>query len=160
MITRRHGGLQRLLSAGLVAVASSLACCGGAVAFAPGPVYSPLLCGRPLTASAVPRQATTAFGGATPQCAPASSSFFGTTVDAAVGGEPAAGRPARQEAAVGVRHLCALGGGSALKSTLRKYGLTAVVTHGAQWTAWMALAFTALASVRAFPLKALAPASV
>jgi hypothetical protein len=158
MRTRRHGGLQRRLSVGLVAAASSLALCGGALAFAPGQVFSPLSCG-PLTSSGVPRQATSAVGGAALQCAPASSSFFGTTVDAAVGGDPAppqaSGRSARQEAAGGVRHLCSLGGGSALKSTLRKYGLTAVVTHGVQWIAWMVLAFTALASVRAFPLKRL-----
>jgi len=53
------------------------------------------------------------------------------------------------------RHLsltevwCHVGGGAGLKTTLRKYGLTAVVTHAAQWSLWMVIGYTALDYVRA-----------
>ena len=156
MIPRRRGGLQRRLGAGLVAAGSALALCGGALAFAPGTTRHAGMASRQ-------QQQTSALGGVALQCAPASSSFFGTTVDAGVPGGPtqsrASGWGARQAAAGGVLSLNALGGGVALKSTLRKYGLTAVVTHATQWAAWMVLGFSALAYVRALPLMCSRPRS-
>ena len=53
------------------------------------------------------------------------------------------------------RHLsltvvwCHVGGSAVLKTTLRKYGLTSVVTHAAQWSLWMVIGYTALDYVRA-----------
>ncbi len=132
-----------------MAAGSALALCGGALAFAPGTTLHAATPSRQ-------QQQSSALSGAALQCAPASSSFFGTTVDAGLPGGPTRSRTsgcgARQEAAAGVLSLNALGGGAALKSTLRKYGLTAVVTHATQWVAWMVLGFSALAYVCAPPL--------
>jgi hypothetical protein len=52
----------------------------------------------------------------------------------------------------GLRGAKALGGGAALKSTLRKYGLAAAVTHTSGWLSWSVLLYTALGYVSARPI--------
>ena len=81
---------------------------------------------------------------ASSRCAGTDKIYFGNKIDV----QYAAPRHASKRMQPGgVRQLSALGGGAALKSTLRKYGLTAVVTHVTQWGAWMLLFFSALSYV-------------
>lgn len=60
----------------------------------------------------------------------------------------------------GARGLSAVGGGAELKSLLRKYGLTAITFHAAQWTVWMAIGYSALSYVNIADMAEVLPGRV
>ena len=78
----------------------------------------------------------------------------------AVVGTPLSTRTRMRETRHGVRGMQALGGGAALKSTLRRYGLAAAVTHASGWVGWLLLGYTALEYVDADRLAQILPANL
>ena len=60
----------------------------------------------------------------------------------------------------GLLQLHALGSAAELKSTLRKYGLTALVTHFTQWCAWMVLLYSIISAVDLTDMASILPEKV
>ena len=90
----------------------------------------------------------------------APAAFCGGASVCAVVGTPLSTRTRVRETRHGVRGMQALGGGAALKSTLRQYGLAAAVTHASGWVVWLLIGYTALEYVDADRLAQILPANL
>ena len=93
-------------------------------------------------------------------CAARVACCVGSVVDAKCTPRAAAREKRIKGKTGGLLQLHALGSAAELKSTLRKYGLTALVTHFTQWCAWMVLLYSIISSVDLTDMASILPEKV